>query len=108
MLSTLHFRTYILEKFPHQPVLLQKCFWAAQINTMFTSNHLGVTFSVDGKWSKHINNVAKASRQIVVLHKIIFNVSRNFRNIYITFIRPLLEYSCEVWDNCTVDDADKT
>ena len=50
--------------------------------TMFTSNHLGVTFSVDGKWSKHINNVAKAYRQIVVLHKIIFNVSRNFLEIF--------------------------
>jgi hypothetical protein len=22
-----------------------------------------------------------------------------------TFIRPLLEYSCEVWDSCTVADA---
>jgi hypothetical protein len=69
--------------------------------------HLGVTLSADGKWSKHINNVVvKASRQIAVLHKIKFKVSRNFlENIYMTFIRPLLEYSCEVWDSCTVADA---
>jgi hypothetical protein len=33
-------------------------------------------------------------------------VSRDFlENIYNTFIRPLLEYSCEVWDSCTVADA---
>jgi hypothetical protein len=33
-------------------------------------------------------------------------MSRNFlENIYMTFIMPLLEYSCEVWDSCTVADA---
>jgi hypothetical protein len=38
-----------------------------------------VTLSADGKWSKHINNVlAKTSRQIAVLRKIKFKVSRNF------------------------------
>ena len=67
---------------------------------------LGVTFSADGKWFKHINNVVvKASRQIAVLRKIKFKVSRNFsENIYMTFIRPLIEYSCEVWDGCAVAD----
>ena len=67
--------------------------------------HLGVTLSVDGKWSKHINNVVvKTSRQIVVLRKIKFKVSRNcLENIYMTL--NILEYSCEVWGNCTVADA---
>ena len=70
--------------------------------------HIGGTLSADSKWSKHINNVVvKASRQIAVLRKIKFKVSRNFlENIYMTFIRPLLEYSCVVWDNCNVADAD--
>jgi hypothetical protein len=27
--------------------------------------------------------------------------------IYLTFIRPLLEYSCEVWDNCSQRDKDR-
>ena len=67
---------------------------------------IGVTFSADGKWSKHINNVVKASRQIAVLRKIKFKVSRNLlENIYMIFIGPLLEYSCEVCDCCTVVDA---
>jgi hypothetical protein len=47
-----------------------------------------------------------AGLQIAVLRKIKFKVSRNFlENIYMTFIRPLLEYSCEVWDSCTVANA---
>jgi hypothetical protein len=72
---------------------------------LLNHKHLGVTFSADGKWSKDINNVVvKASRQIAVQRKIKFKVSRNFlENIYMT-IRPLLEYSCEAWDSCTVSD----
>jgi hypothetical protein len=27
--------------------------------------------------------------------------------IYLTFIRPLLESSCEVWDNCSQTDNDR-
>ena len=27
--------------------------------------------------------------------------------IYLTFIKPLLEYSCEVWDNCSQTDNDR-
>jgi hypothetical protein len=35
-------------------------------------------------------------------------VSRNFlENIYMTFISSLLKCSCDVWDSCTVADADK-
>ena len=46
------------------------------------------------------------SVQIAVLRKIKFKVSRNIlENIYMTFIRPLLEYSCEVWDSCAVAGA---
>jgi hypothetical protein len=76
-----------------------------KIKPVGTHKHLGVTLSVDGKWSKHINNVVvKTSRQIVVLRKIKFKVSRNcLENIYMTL--NILEYSCEVWDSCTVADA---
>jgi hypothetical protein len=27
--------------------------------------------------------------------------------IYLTFIFPILEYSCEVWDNCDQMNADR-
>jgi hypothetical protein len=78
-----------------------------KIKPVDAHKHLDVTLSADGKWFKHINNVVvKASRQIAVQRKIKFKVSRNFlENIYMTFIRPLLEYSCEAWDSCTVADA---
>lgn len=71
--------------------------------------HLGVTLSDDVKWSKHIDIIiARATKQVAVLRKLKFIVSRNFlENIYITFIRPLLEYCCEVWDNCSITDSNR-
>ena len=45
-----------------------------KIKPVDAHKHLGVTLSADGKWSKHINVVVKASRQIAVLRKIKFSV----------------------------------
>jgi hypothetical protein len=41
---------------------------------------------------------SKTSKQVVVLQKLKFKVSQNFlETMYLTFIRPLLEYAGEVW-----------
>ncbi len=71
--------------------------------------HLGVTFSSDCKWSVHIDNICRsASKQINVLRKIKYILSRqNLNKIYLSYILPLLEYACELWDGCTARDTDK-
>ena len=63
----------------------------------------------DSKWSNHINTIiAKTSKQVAVLRKLKFKVSRNFlETMYLIFIRPLLEYAGEVWDNCTPADSER-
>ena len=39
--------------------------------------------------------------QVNVLRKLKFTLSKQtLSNIYLTFIRPTLEYACEVWDGC--------
>ena len=44
---------------------------------------------------------------MAVLQKLKFYVSRNFlETMYLTFIRPLLEYAEEVWVNCTLADSE--
>ena len=44
---------------------------------------------------------------MAVLQKLKFNISRNFlETMYLTFIRPLLEYAGEVWVNCTLADSE--
>ena len=71
--------------------------------------HLGIVFSSDGKWTRHIDYIlSKASKQVCVLRKLKFILKREIlEKIYLTFIRPLLEYSCEVWDNCSQTDNDR-
>ena len=45
---------------------------------------------------------------MAVLGKLKFKVSRHFlETMYLIFIRPLLEYAGEVWDNCTLADSER-
>jgi hypothetical protein len=58
---------------------------------------------------QNINNICqKATKQIFVLRKLKFILNMNSLNkIYVTYILPLLEYACELWDGCCSRDADK-
>ncbi|KAK3087639.1 hypothetical protein FSP39_008683 [Pinctada imbricata] len=71
-------------------------------NITETHKHLGITFSSDGKWTAHINNISNSAlKQINVLKKLKFTLSRkSLGKIYTTFILPILEYACELWDGC--------
>ena len=62
-----------------------------RINPVKCQKHLGITLSADCKWSKHINTITeKTSKQVAVLRKLKFNVSRNLlETMYLTYIRPL-------------------
>ena len=74
-----------------------------------THKHLGVVFSNDAKWSAHIEYIAsRISKQISVLRKLKYTINREFLSrIYLTFIRPILEYGSEVWDNPSLQDAER-
>ena len=71
--------------------------------------HLGVTFVYDGNWTVHIENIARSAlKHVNVLRKLKFILSKQaLSNIYLTFIRPVLEYACEVWDGCYERDIEK-
>jgi hypothetical protein len=71
--------------------------------------HLGIVFSSDGKWTRHIDYIlSKASKQVCVLRKLKFILKQEIlEKNYLTFIRPLLKYSCEVWGNCSQTNNDK-
>ena len=75
------------------------------ISQVSTHTHLGVTFTTDGKCQSHISlNINKAWQRIGILRTLTFVVSRSaLDKMYITFIRPLLEYADIVWDNCSIE-----
>jgi fructose-1,6-bisphosphatase len=64
--------------------------------------HLGVIFSSDCKWTKYIDVlIERTSKQLNIFRKLKYMLKRDYlENNYLVFIRPILEYASEVWDNC--------
>ena len=77
------------------------------INNVNYHKHLGLTFSQDCYWHDHLELVKnKAWLRINIMRRLKFQLDRNsLQTIYISFIRPLLEYADVVWDNCTQQEA---
>jgi hypothetical protein len=65
--------------------------------------HLGLTLQKNGKWSIHIEEcVNRATKRVDVLRGLMYRLDRkSLEKIYMSFIRPLLEYSSVVFGNCT-------
>jgi hypothetical protein len=65
--------------------------------------HLGVHISNDGTWHHHIEYIKnKAWQRVNIMRKLKYNLDRkSLEVIYTSFIRPILEYSNILWDNCT-------
>ena len=43
-----------------------------------------------------------------ILRKLKYRLKReNLEKIYLVYIRPILEYACEVWDNCGSNNSEK-
>ena len=54
-------------------------------------------------WHEHINSIScSASKILGMLRKIKFSLNRKSLNqLYLSFLRPILEYASVVWDSCT-------
>ena len=65
--------------------------------------HLGVYLSTDCSWHSHISFMTKkAWKRVNIMRKLKHVLDRkSLEIIYISFIRPLLEYADVVWSNCT-------
>jgi hypothetical protein len=71
-------------------------------------NHLGITFDSNGKFHTYIVNIIKsASQRLCALRKLKYVLNRHYLSrIFLIFIRPMLEYACELWDGCSQQDSD--
>lgn len=79
------------------------------IEEVIQHKHLGVTIANDCKWHAHIVNITtKAMFRINIMKKLKFILDRrSLEIIYMSFIRPILEYCDVVWNNCTQYEKDK-
>jgi hypothetical protein len=73
------------------------------IKEVETHKHLGVYLSNDGSWHEHIEYIKqKAWARINIMQKLKFILDRkSLETIYMSFVRPILEYADVVWDNTT-------
>ena len=73
------------------------------IKEVTSHKQLGLFLSSDGTWHEHINYItAKTWIRINVMRKLKFLLDRrSLEIIYISFIKPFLEYADVVWNNCT-------
>ena len=61
---------------------------------------LGVTISSDLTWNKHVKNIdAKAGKRVYMLYQLkrAGIGQHDLVTIYVSVIRPVLEYACPVW-----------
>lgn len=74
-----------------------------ELNFTQHHKHLGVTLSDDGKWHDHINNtITSCSKVLGLMRALKFKMNRKTLNqIYISYLRPILEYASAVWDGCS-------
>ena len=71
--------------------------------------HLGVTISSNLTWNKHIENVCtKALCGLDILRFLKYKLlRRSLELIYLSYIRPLLEYGDILYDGCGVANSIK-
>jgi hypothetical protein len=70
------------------------------LTTVQSASYLGVTLRTDLEWAEHIDSITKkASKALGFLRRNLKVASNELREkAYLTFVRPLLEYSSSVWD----------
>ena len=85
----------------HPPLFLNN----TRIKETATHKHLGLTFSSTCNWNDHVRNISnKACIRLNLLRALKFRVSRkSLEKMYISFVRPLIEYSDIIWDNCSME-----
>ena len=74
-----------------------------QINEVQYHKHLGVYLTEDCSWHKHIDCIKeKVWTRINLMRTLKHDLDRKaLEAIYISFIRPVLEYADVFWDNST-------
>ena len=91
-----------------KPVHSQLYMQNHEIKEVENHKNLSLYFSNDGTWHTHISYIKeKAWYRIKIMRKLKFQLDRKFLEIiYTSFIRPMLEYGNEIWDNCTQYEKD--
>ena len=70
-------------------------------STVPTFKYLGVLLSSESSWSQHIQGICSKARKILgLLYRRFYqhSNSRSLQQLYVTLVRPRLDYTAQVWD----------
>ena len=80
------------------------------IERTYSYKYLGVTISSNLSWSEHIHAICtKAKRLLGFLYRHFYSNANtsSLLKLYISLIRPHLEYACQVWHPHLLTDINK-
>ena len=68
--------------------------------TVTQAKYLGVTITKDLNWKQHVENISKSANKALgfLRRNLRINSVKAKEQAYLTYVRPILEYSCTVWD----------
>ena len=68
---------------------------------VYSFKYLGLILSCNLSWSSHINSVIKRAKRLVsLIYRQFYSLSssQTLLSLYITIVRPILEYGSAIWD----------
>ena len=72
--------------------------------------YLGVLLHKHLTWSEHISGICNKAKQILgLIYRQFYNHSSpsTVKQLYLSLVRPHLEYACQLWDPYTQNDVNK-
>lgn len=89
----------------HPPLL----FDGHTLDSTNNHKHLGLTFNSTLTWKEHIENITtSANKKLALLNGLKHLLDRQtLLTMYLSFIRPKLEYANTIWINCTESESDQ-
>ena len=83
--------------------------YGEKLATTDNHKHLGIIFSADLRWTKHVDAIImKTSRLLGVLRRIHRSLTRHaLSTFYLIYIRPILEYADIAWSNLPTTQSDR-
>ena len=81
---------------------------SSPIDRVDSIDYLGLRIQCDLSWTDHIRNICSKARRLVgMLFRQFYHCaeSSTIRTLYLTLIRPHLEYASDVWDPYLIKDC---
>ena len=85
-------------------------FGTSLIERTYSFKYLGVTISSTLSWTERIHNICTKARKVIgiLYHHFYLNAdTTSLLQLYLSLVRPILDYACQVWHPHLIKDIQK-